>query len=290
MKCSSCGYEFSGNFCPKCGATAHQEPKSSPAPEQNPVEANLENQNPYEGSCNPAPQQPQQPVNQYAPPGQYPQDAGQGNCYQAPPQPGQPYAYNQYNQQYLHQYTPAPPKKGMSGGKLAVLIICVILAVSLVCFALPVGCGVCIAMIAEDTAEDIVDDARYTVGDSVALGDFALTLCNVQYGDSYKGVEAGDGNTYMTATVEMVNTSDDRRENPSLEFTCYADSLMVEDESNNYGEYYSMREIDPGKTIRVTLVYQVPTEAEDVTLGVYADYLNKWDSYVEKEFTYTVKD
>ena len=60
MKCSHCGAEFEGNFCPECGARAESQSPATPPPIQQPT-ANRQNPVPPVGSNVTAYQKPKKP-------------------------------------------------------------------------------------------------------------------------------------------------------------------------------------------------------------------------------------
>lgn len=110
MKCPNCGNEITGKFCTSCG---------TPAPVEEPVKE-------QETQTQPAPQ-----------PYQYNSSANQPN--------GMPVSNGYTGQQFTNvpnNNMPNQPKKGMSGGKIAAIVISVILGIIII-LAVVVGVVAC---------------------------------------------------------------------------------------------------------------------------------------------------
>lgn len=194
MKCLNCGQEFDGKFCTNCGTPAPAEEPAQPAVESAPVcsvcgepvegkfctkcgtpvaqNTPAENVEPMQTEVLAQEQTPEQPqpfdYNQ-APaepqPYQYGEAPQQEN--NIPPAPnstsfGQQFtnSKNTYQgQQFTNANASAPNgKKPMSGGKIAIIVVSIVLGVLLLFVGIPVTCCTCAIFNAANGVSSYVDD------------------------------------------------------------------------------------------------------------------------------------
>lgn len=259
MKCYNCNNEFEGNFCPKCGIPAVNTPL---------------NENPYEQNYT--------QVNDYQSPADCTENAGyqQTQNYQ----PIQPYQQSYVQpQQYVPQ---VPVKKGMTGGKLAAIVISITVGVLL--YYIAVGFGLIGCMIALDSIDsshsETVDNSYHGIGSSVTAGNFVYTLTSAEYSDTYDGKPAGDGMQYVTLNVEVKNTSDEYFGNTAY-FTLYDDSYFSEKIDGPALDYDCIT-LPPGRGASYKYVYKIPKDAK--TLEFFIDIEEDDYPFRDYKFTFTI--
>ena len=225
MKCYNCNNEFEGNFCPKCGIPAVNTPL---------------NENPYE--------QDYTQVNNYQPTANYQQTQN----YQ--PQP--------YQQGYVQpqQYIPQVPKQSATSGKIAAIVISILVGMMLYYGAVMFGFVKCIEVLdsMESSYSESVDDSYHGIGSSVPAGNFVYTLTSAEYNDTYNGKEAGDGMQYITLNVEVKNNSDEYFGNTAY-FTLYNDNYFSEKIDVPTLDYDCIT-LPPGRGGSYKFVYRIPKD------------------------------
>lgn len=186
MKCSNCGTEFEGNFCINCGTpaqaentpvTPQPEVTEAPAPVQTQEQAPVENVAPMDNATpveNVAPVDYQAPAdtqqtenvepNTYVEQNNVEQNNATSYGQQFSNQPNNGFA----GQQFTNQPATAPNgKKPMSGGKIAIIIVSIVLGL-LIIFGIIIGVVACnIIKSSKGTFDKIVSDVyeEYENGD-----------------------------------------------------------------------------------------------------------------------------
>lgn len=249
MKCYNCNNEFEGNFCPKCGIPANKTPV-----EENPYEQYYAQQNNL-----------QSPVNYQ-----------QTQNYQQP--------YHQGRVQPLQYVPQVPQNQGMSGGKIAALVISIVLGVILIFFAMPFGCIMCIDALDSAYNQSLVDTSYYGIGNRVTAGKFVYRLTSAEYIDNYDGKKAGDDMQYIKLNIEVENISNEFFAN-TVDLTLYADDHMAFEVYNPLFDD-EMISLPQGKTGSFQFVYRIPKDADILELLVEAE--DDYEPYGEYRFSYTI--
>ncbi len=259
MKCYNCGSDFEGNFCPRCGARA----KSTSA-QENPYEHNYTQVNNY------------QPADDHQPPTDYRQTQ---NCQ---PQETCPQNYVQ-PLQYVPQ---VPANQGMSGGKIAALIISILFGVILIFCAIPFGCIMCLSGIENRYSDSHIDSSYYGMGSSVNAGNFVYSLTSAEYSNTYNGKKADDGKQFVTVNIEVRNTSDELFSN-TVYYTLYDNNYLTNEIDTTFPEYDSIT-LPPGKIGSFKIVYEISKQPE--SLELFMETEEDDEPYGEYKFTFTIDD
>lgn len=247
MKCLQCGTELNGNkFCTNCGAPAPQEPTGPVCPncgqpvdgkfctkcgtpieqpaqtEQNTV-SNINADNVAENTADNAAETATQPVdyqNTYTDniqPVQYNANTNQQNTgyngQQFTNQPNGTYAGQQFTNQ---QNTAQNGKKPMSGGKIALIIVSIIVGLMII-IGIIVGCVACkIINVAKDAASMYDDDlssaadylSSYLDEYSSDIDDYFNSSSNTEVSDEKTGLVFEESELYDGWAVVDYNTPD----------------------------------------------------------------------------------
>ena len=276
MKCGNCGHIFNGNFCPKCGTKAVNEAEKT-IEENKFGSINQNEENPYEQSYSDSqetrtPEAPSYTTPPVAP--SYNQNVYQNNNQQNTV--NVPYQYQQYQQ--------IPPKKPMTGGKIAATVVGIVLAVVVLIYIVPFGFIICVSTIDNAGSEFITSQdltAVYSTDETVDMGDFSYSVDNISYTDTYGNDKAGDGYEFLKVDVIIKNTSD-ISEYVDAEINLYTDDFLYE----SFNSPDPNRYLDVGKSEIVTYVYKIPKQRESVELSfsVTDDFAN------DRNFRYQISE
>jgi hypothetical protein len=229
MICKNCYNVFSGNFCPKCGAKA--EPK-----EYNPYDEVYKNT--YKEKSN--------------------------NYYVNEPK-AKTHDIPQYQPQY-NNYQPQVPKK--SKKYLVVSIVAIVLGIIAVVF----GSCFCTYGFFEllDTVDSDSEEVYATVnnvGDIVNSGSFTITCTETKTSKTYDDLKAKDGYEYLTASFNITNNSQLSKYWDG-EYSCYADNVHCQFVNDIDVEDYEYEKLLGGKSLRFDLVFEVPKDADSITVTI----------------------
>ncbi|MCH5304676.1 MAG: DUF4352 domain-containing protein [Ruminococcus sp.] len=265
MKCSNCGHIFEGNFCPQCGTKVIKDvEKPLKKNIHEPMTVNrAKEENPY--------------AERYSEP-KAPETFEQPKYTEPPKAPvyTQPVSGQQYQQNTAvppYQYPQYPTKKPMSGGKIAAMIVGIVLAVVIAIYAVPFGFIMCVSSI-DKAGEDLLSsqdsNAVYSSDETVDLGSFRYSINNISSSDTYEKEKAGDGYEFIKIDVIIKNITQ-KQEFVDADINCYVDDYLYD--SINLPEYN--RDLGDGKSEIVTFVYKVPKEHKAIELcfTTYEDFL-----------------
>ena len=276
MFCNKCGFQFEGNFCPKCGAVA----KGVPVQETEPKNTNTTqvdtDVNPYDVYYNQptyyTPPQPQSAVNQGANTETQEQNVNVGNSVRQSAEP-----YYQQVQQPVYQ-TPPPyyqqprkENKSLTWWQITLIVIACFFLYGFSSFIIPASCTC--SMIACDEAfineidklEEIENRKSAFVGETVNSECFSYTVTDAKYIEEYENKKPKDGHRFVEVTIKAVNTSD-VSEWLEYEVHCYANNNLYVEANDEY--YYDFGNLLPMKSCTNTVVYEVP---ENASVEIYLD-------------------
>ncbi len=179
-------------------------------------------------------------------------------------------------------YSRPSEKKTLRGGALAAVIVGgSILAVSLFY-------GMCFFLFGVNSSE-IVDNKRYYINDTVNCNNFIYTLTKAEFNSPKSKT---DENYYMLyITLELENISNNTQF-ADTSVGLYADDYLCNpyyrnDDNIAYEDGSSEIELYAGKKFRYEFEYQVPKNAENISLCVNSV---NWDNDYDKQFKFIIKD
>jgi hypothetical protein len=253
MICNNCHNEFSGNFCPKCGAKAEPEEQAFVNNPYDEVYKNI-----YEEKSN-----------------NYFVDEPKAKTQDIP----------EYQPQY-NNYQPQVPKKSK---KISVVsIVAIVLSIIAIVFCSVFGSCYCTYGFF-DTLDRISGEASTTVnnvGDNVNSGSFTITCTEAKTSTTYDDLKAKDGYEYLTASFNITNNSE-YSEYWDGEYSCYADDVYCQIANDIDVEDYEYEKLLGGKSLRFDLVFEVPKDAESITVMISRCGDDLFES--EQIYNFTVK-
>lgn len=235
MICKKCGYDFSGNFCPKCGTGAHSD-----------GEAEFREENPYS------------PVydREYACANDNVGREGAGaEPEQYIPQPQQAPLYDYEPGEYKYKKQKAP-------------LVLSIIAICLSALTLIISCSdLNTSDIPSFEETEEYTDTTNSLGDTVRSGDFVISSGKAKTADSYEGKTAREGHEFLSASFIAKNSSDSEQY-WECEISCYADDMYCTQASSVDEDGYTYCNLPAGKSVRFEVVFEVPENAEEITINL----------------------
>lgn len=248
MICKNCFNEYTGNFCPKCGAKAEAVP-----------DTNVTEQNPYSNAY----EEYEQNYSAY----DYNQPEPQENTQYNPPQPPK---VPMYQPQY-YNYNPQIPKKS-SGPKVLSIIALVLSACAFI-----ISCASISNTDSESSYYDydvIADDTENWVGEKVTSGNFEITATDSNTSDTYEGKKAKDGYEFLTVSFNVKNISDET-DYFDCELNCYADKKYCKEVTTVSNDGYTYSKLPKGNTLEFDVVFEVPKDAISINVEL-THYKYEW--------------
>ncbi len=259
MICKNCFNEYTGNFCPKCGAKAEAIP-----------DTNVTEQNPYSNAY----EEYEQNYSTY----DYNQPEPEVNTQYNPLQPPK---VPMYQPQY-YNYNPQIPKKSTAPKVLSIIAI----VLSAIAFIISISAIESIVPQSSYYENDVIDDdTKNWVGEKVTSGSFEITATDSNISDTYDGKKAKDGNEFLTVSFNVKNISDET-DYFNFELNCYADKKYCKEVTSVSSYEYSDSKLPKGNTLEFDVVFEVPKDAIsiDVELTHY-----KYEWYDEAVHTFMIK-
>lgn len=248
MICKNCLNEYTGNFCPKCGAKTDVMVETET--EQNPYFSAYENNEPK--------------AYEYREPESW--QNTQHNSVEPPKAPMyQPKYYN---------YIPQPPKKSSAGKVLSVI------AIVLSSLAFIISCSIVAKN--SDSQPSFYDDydnsiqTENQVGETIKSGKFSIVALDTNTSDTYNDMKAKEGYEYLTVSFNVHNNSQEDAYF-DCELNCYADKNFCKEASDINEDGYTYCRLPKDNELDFDVVFQVPKKATEININLFLyDDIDDW--------------
>ncbi len=242
MICKKCLNEYTGNFCPKCGAKT-ETASYTDVTEQNPYKEYEQNYSDYD----------------------YKQPELQKNSQYN----SQPSKTPMYQPQY-YNYNPQVPKKFTAGKVLSIIAI----VLSGLAFIISISVMESIVPQSSYYDDEINDNTENWVGEKVTSGSFEITATENNNSDTYEGKKAKDEYEFLTVSFNVKNISDET-DYFDCELNCYADKKYCKEVSSVSNDDYTYSKLPKGNILEFDVVFEVPKDSTSINVEL-THYKYEW--------------